>query len=379
MTERVLLVDDEANVLDGLRRQLRKKVNVETAESGAEGLQKVRDLGPFAVVVSDMRMPQMNGAEFLSQVRAIAPDTVRMILSGQAELESTIAAVNDGHIFRFLTKPCPAESLGSALDAGLEQHRLVRAERDLLEKTLSGAVRTLTEILGVTNPVAYSRASRIQRYSKDLVIALGIKGRWQFGLAGMLSQIGCITLPADTLSRKFSGLALTAEEEAVYAAHPQLAGKLLGSIPRLETVAEIVARQMETVDWSSLPAELKEWDTGTLGALILRAATAIDDLITAGMAPDTALSTLEQQADALPDQLRSVLHKVQVNKEKAEKKTAKVSDLVIGMILDEDIMSTNGMRLIPRGQEVTQTILLRLRSIAAGVGIVEPFRVTVLR
>ena len=116
MTERVLLVDDEPLVLEGLKRQLRKKIEVETAVGGREGLALIERSEPFAVVVSDMRMPEMNGSQFLEQVRKRSPDSVRMILSGQAEIESTIAAVNLGQIFRFLTKPCSTEALIAALD-----------------------------------------------------------------------------------------------------------------------------------------------------------------------------------------------------------------------------------------------------------------------
>ena len=103
---RVLFVDDEPNVLDSIRRQLRKSCEILTATSGVEALALLKDTGPVALVISDMRMPGMSGAELLAKIRDLYPDTVRMILSGQADLESTISAVNEGHVFRFLTKPC---------------------------------------------------------------------------------------------------------------------------------------------------------------------------------------------------------------------------------------------------------------------------------
>ena len=107
MTDTILCVDDDANLLEGLKRQLRKQFTLETALSGEAGLVVVKEDGPFAVVVSDMRMPGMNGARFLAQVRAMAPDTVRILLTGQTDIQDAIVAVNEGHIFRFLTKPCP--------------------------------------------------------------------------------------------------------------------------------------------------------------------------------------------------------------------------------------------------------------------------------
>jgi len=379
VNERVLFVDDEPNILDGIRRQLRKKVNVEIANSGAEGLQKVRSSEPFAVVISDMRMPHMNGSAFLAEVRKFSPDSVRMILSGQAELESTIAAVNDGHIFRFLTKPCSAEALLTAVLAGIEQYRLILSERELLEQTLSGAVRLLTEILGMINPAAFARATRIQRYANDMAAALGTADDWQFGLAAMLSQIGCITLPNDTLARIYAGQSLSDEDRVLYESHPQLAGKLLATIPRLEGVAQMISMQMDNVDLSELPPGIGEWDSKVLGALILHAATDLDDSIARGDAPNAAVSKLEKRHDIYPEQLRQVLHSINIAKDHAETKLIKAPQLVLGMILDEDMMSTDGMRLMPGGQEVTHSILVRLRSISEGVGIVEPFRVKVLR
>src|ERR1700729_3279018 len=138
MNQRVLFVDDEPNVLEGIQRTLRKQVELKTASSGAEALRLIGESGPFALVVSDMRMPVMNGAQFLAKVREQEPDTVRMILSGQADFQSTIAAVNEGPIYQFLRKPCPSEELLAAVQDGLNQHRLLTVEKVLLEQTLSG-------------------------------------------------------------------------------------------------------------------------------------------------------------------------------------------------------------------------------------------------
>src|SRR5690348_2261732 len=129
----VLMVDDEPNILDGYRRALHGRFNVVSASSGAEGLtiakQAFNQGTPFPVVVSDMMMPTMNGAEFLGRAREIDPEAIQLLLSGQADLESTISAVNNGKLFRFLTKPCAASDLELALTAALEQHRLIHAER----------------------------------------------------------------------------------------------------------------------------------------------------------------------------------------------------------------------------------------------------------
>ncbi|MEO7270773.1 MAG: hybrid sensor histidine kinase/response regulator [Vicinamibacterales bacterium] len=133
---KVLCVDDDPQVVAALEATLYRRFTVTTATSGSEGLRRLADDGPFAVVVSDFAMPGMNGAEFLARAHDAAPNTVRMLLTGQATIEGAIAAVNEGHVFRFLSKPCPPPVLLRALDDAVEQSRLVTADRALLEEKL---------------------------------------------------------------------------------------------------------------------------------------------------------------------------------------------------------------------------------------------------
>jgi DNA-binding NtrC family response regulator len=161
MTEKVLFVDDDELILSSYERSLRKHFTLDTAVGPVQALEKIASSGPFAVIVSDMRMPQMTGLEMLHRVRTLSPDSIRLILTGNADLRTAIDAVNEGHLFRFLEKPCPNETMGRVLTAALEQYRLERSERDLLEKTLQGSVKVLTDVLGLVNPEAFSTASRI--------------------------------------------------------------------------------------------------------------------------------------------------------------------------------------------------------------------------
>jgi DNA-binding NtrC family response regulator len=131
---RILFVDDEPAFLYGYKLMLRQEFEVDTAVGGEQGLASIHDHGPYAVVVSDMRMPGMNGLEFLTRVRRVSPDTVRMMLTAHTDINTAMEAVNEGNIFRFLTKPCERDVLGKAITAGLVQYRLVTAEKELLEK-----------------------------------------------------------------------------------------------------------------------------------------------------------------------------------------------------------------------------------------------------
>jgi serine phosphatase RsbU (regulator of sigma subunit) len=135
MQDKVLFVDDDPRVLSGLRRQLGRKVPLETADSSHAGLEAIRTLGPCSVVVSDYRMPGMDGVEFLARVRQTAPETVRILLTGSADLHAAIQAVNQGNIFRFLTKPCAPEELMQALASGAKHYRHARRERKFNQRT----------------------------------------------------------------------------------------------------------------------------------------------------------------------------------------------------------------------------------------------------
>ena len=135
------------------------------------------------------------------------------MLSGQADLESTIAAVNEGRVFRFLLKPCDSETLFGVIKNGIDQYRLIHAEKHLLENTLNATVKVLFDVLGLINPAAQRRAAQIQRYAESGAVALKLlPGMWQYHLAAMVSQLGCITLPQETLSRAYGGQPLTEEE-----------------------------------------------------------------------------------------------------------------------------------------------------------------------
>jgi DNA-binding NtrC family response regulator len=129
---RVLLVDDDPAVLDGLRRQLRGSFDVTTATGADEALRLMRVADPFAVVLSDMSMPGMGGIEFLAMVRQRYPGTVRMMLTGQADVDAMVGVINVGKVHQLLVKPCAGMAIESALRDAVEVHRQASAEHDLL-------------------------------------------------------------------------------------------------------------------------------------------------------------------------------------------------------------------------------------------------------
>ncbi len=133
---RILLVDDEPNILFSYGRGLRRDWDLVTAASGEEGLQAIKEKGPFAVIVADFNMPRMNGITFLAQALELAPESVRMMLTGEGDFHIATRAVNEGSIFRFMTKPCPLENLDKALNAGYQQYRLLQIEKEARQQEI---------------------------------------------------------------------------------------------------------------------------------------------------------------------------------------------------------------------------------------------------
>lgn len=124
MKPKVLVVDDEQFVIDGIRRLLHPRFEVHGATSGDAGLTTMKTSGPFEIVIADMRMPKMNGIEFLTKARIADPNAIYMMLTGNADHATAVDAVEVGHVFQFLAKPCSEGELEKALSSALELHAL---------------------------------------------------------------------------------------------------------------------------------------------------------------------------------------------------------------------------------------------------------------
>lgn len=155
MKDKVLLVDDDAMILAGLKRHLRNQFRIETALSGEEALKRIEANGPYAVIVSDYFMPGMNGIELLRRVKMTDPDTVRMMLTGSDDMSTAVKAINEGSIFQFHPKPCPADSLGQAIQGGIEKYRKTTDTQNQFKKvkmSLAQASRIQQKLMPKSNP-----------------------------------------------------------------------------------------------------------------------------------------------------------------------------------------------------------------------------------
>jgi response regulator RpfG family c-di-GMP phosphodiesterase len=374
MNQKILFVDDEENVLRGFERALRSQFELETAVGAQEGLAAVASRGPFAVVVSDLRMPVMDGIQFLAEVRKSSPDTVRLILSGNGDFDSVVASVNEGSIFQFLTKPCPPDKLRGVLSTALKQYQLITAERELLEETLNGSIGMMTEVLSVVNPLAFSRASRIRTYVRHMANELQLPNTWEVDLAAMLSQIGCIAVPPEILDKVNARMVLSKEEQDTFTAHPSIGGDLITKIPRLAAIAEIVRHQMTPLRDLRDP---KISDVVAVGAQMLLVAISFDETVSRGGSQASALKFMRDRPEVYQARLVTAIETAQVSTIKLMVKTVPLRDLRPGMIVHEDICAQNGLFLVAKGQVLSEALLARLSNFKRTVGLVEPFLVKV--
>jgi CheY-like chemotaxis protein len=256
------MVDDEPNLLAGYLRTVGRTHAMTIAVSGAAALEVIASSGPFAVVITDMRMPEMNGLEFIDAARPRARDSIFMMLTGDGDRSTAVDAINRGHIFRFLNKPCTPELLDTTIRAGLRQYELITSERVLLRDTLTGTVRVLTEALELGNPFLGPIQFTLQQVHRQICSALGIVYDWQMTVAASLCLIGLVTLSGKNLDFVLS------DENLDQAA--KLGHHLIKNLPRLSSVAEMILHHREC---GSLPAELKGLTSQameTVGAQLLR-------------------------------------------------------------------------------------------------------------
>lgn len=310
-------------------------------------------------------MPGMNGAQFLARVCQIAPDTIRMLLTGFTDQKAAIDAVNDGNIFRFLTKPCDKDIIVKAIATGVIQYRLVRAEKELLENTLMGSIKVLTEVLSAVAPEAFGRSMRIARIVLYLASKFNLPARWRFEAAAMLSQLGCVTLDLKLIQSAYVGDKLSSEDQKRFAAHPQVARDLLVNIPRMEPIAWMISQQLTNSNTSAVP-DFTATSTGEIvfGAKMLKLAVAFDSFKMKGLSDEAAMTVLRARRPPFDGELMSALAGFKPDNAKAELRKVPVAKLITGMILQQEIKTKGGMLVVANGQEVTHALLIRLDNFA---------------
>lgn len=370
MPDKILLIDDDQNLLSGLSRHLRKDFDIVTAASGQHALAAVEDAMtaglPFAVALCDMRMPGMDGIETLKAIQGIAPDTVRVMLTGNADQQTAVNAINEGNIFRFYTKPCPAELLGQGLAAACDQYHLIVAEHELLEKTLAGSIKVLVDVVSMNDPVSYAQATRLRDLSRRTLKFLEMPYRWQLDIAAMLLFIGQVAIPPEVVAKLRDGVPLSEAERQVVARAPEAGRNLISNIPRLSQVADIVYLHDRGYDGSGFPAH------GPMGAELpfdARLLKILKDLVEAAegkaLSRDVFLKLERNISRYDPD----LFHKLRLHLEEfvpespREEIEVSIGALKSGLLLTSDIRLENGHLILAAGTRLSSVQVERLRSL----------------
>jgi CheY-like chemotaxis protein len=352
---RVLCVDDDAFILSILSRTIGIDYEVLTSSSGAEALQLIENSEPIQVVVSDHRMPGLSGAQFLQAVRDKHPLIVRILLTGETDLIEAVAAMNQAGLFRFLLKPGTRAVLLETLQAAVAQYQLQVAERELLQKTLIGTMRALSDVLAIANPTAFGHVSRTQELALGVAKHLKLPEQWPLEFASVAAQLGHIALPERTLSRLYAGENLSPAESVQVAQSALVAERVLQRIPRLDPVVLILSRLAagRTGDDPRAPE--------SIGAEILRVVSAYATAERTTASRDAAVHRLRAQAGRFdPDVLKALTELLGIEGAGDETIEVPIGRVCVDMIVAEDLCTRAGVLLVTKGYRVSESFVARL-------------------
>jgi len=369
MNNRILFIDDDENILASFRRNLRRDFEIETASSPEEGLNMLKSSAktPYSVVVSDLKMPKISGIDVLRSAKRINPNTVRIMLTGYADIDTAINAVNEGNIFRFLTKPCSIEMLKLTLKTCVEQYSLVMAEKELLRDTLQGSVKMLVNVLSMHSPEVFGKSEDVKKLVGSLLKKVKVDKQWQLEVASMLSYLGYIALPADILKKVTSGAELTAAEERIYRTYPENGANLVANIPRLGGVAELIRKQRILSE------------STTRQTVAVRIMNLVTDFLELEKqhGVHSALTTIKNKADIYGIDLINALQDTVGTRSGHVLRSLNIAELREQMVLDEDVLTVDNLLLCKKGQELNDVIIMRLVNYGKSCGVKEPIKVLV--
>lgn len=374
MKEVIFLVDDEPNVLSALTRELNafQYTDIVTAKDGLEAIELLRVTPNVALIISDYRMPGLDGISFLLEAQEICPDATRMILSGVADLEMATNAINLGQIFRLLLKPCAPENFIASVKAGIRQYELVTSERDLLQNTLKGSIKILTDLLAVINPDSFSQSNRISALARKFAVELGLVNAWEVELAGALCRIGCVTVPPVVLEAWMKGRILDEREHHMIDSVGKIGHHLLRNIPRLEKIAEGIRYQSTPFQPATPTINMpKVLDIPLIGR-ILKIVIDYDRFLSIEQNSKAAINRLvhqpnEYDTDLLKSFQRMITQEQEVESVASAKKESPLVEVSIdevktGMVIMGHVFDKKGRLLIGSGTVVTDIVKLRLEN-----------------
>jgi CheY-like chemotaxis protein len=323
------------------------------------------------LILLDINMPEMDGFEVCRRLKAddkLSPIPV-LFLSALSETRDKVNAFRAGGV-DYITKPFQVEEVRARVETHLQVYRSRQGERDLLEKTLNGAVKTLADLAHLTSPTLSERSGALRNMVVHMAAQLRLPDPWQYELAATLCLIGCITLPSDAFEHAYVANKASGEELRMYLAHPDVGFRLLSRIPRLENVAEMIRlQQVEASNWANNNAAER-------GACLLKTAQELDRRTLRGIPFPTACDQLRAAPGKYPTALLDSLKGYSPSRVHFEVKRLPSAQLLPGMILEDDVVTeAGGLTVISKGTTLTVTLIERVQNFARTRGVREPIQV----
>ncbi|MEM7619500.1 MAG: HD domain-containing phosphohydrolase [Pseudomonadota bacterium] len=382
MDTKVLLVDDEENILNGLKRRFHRQFNIDIAKSAADGLSMLEHDASYAVVISDQNMPGMNGTVFLKKVLEDYPYTARIMLTGLSDQKTTLTSVNECQVFRYLKKPCSLDTLSQAIEDGIAHYKTLVSERDLLQRTIAGSVKLLVDMLAVSNPENFNHINQLRKLASYLSRDNKTVNAWELDMTIMLSPIGRMALPSELRARQKQGGELSHIEHNLLASAPKVAHDLLLNIPRMKSIANAIFYQDKTFDGAGYPVNTVKGYDIPLNARILFLLKRLTHISGAEIPTPENFQELEKDIHLYDPKLfeyaRNRFAKVyQSEQNQTEELKVMIDGLRPGDVLVEDLKTENGKLALAAQNELTDTTLKSMITFHEYNKLVEP--VCVLR
>lgn len=399
----VLCVDDEPNILSSLKRALRGGCKVLTAGSGAQAIEVLQSQD-VDLIISDMRMPGMDGAQLLEHAHQNWPQTVRILLTGYADMGATVAAINRGRIFRYINKPWDDGELQMTVRQGLERQALEREKQRLealtrvqndqlieinaqlehrvqertaevtqahekLKRSYLNSIKVFSNLLEMRGGRLAGHGRRVADVARKLAAKMKLSSEDQqhVFVAGLMHDIGLLALNDTLLAKPVSKY--TPDESTLYRQHTTAGEQSLMALDDMTPVGSIIRAHHERFDGFGFPDRKAGADI-PIGARILAVADAYDELQT-GQLADITVTAQEartlmrrgggQQFD--PDVLDAFLDLTEPNRPASQDSvTLPTVDLMSGMVLATDLVSARGILMLTAGQQLTASLIQSIRS-----------------
>lgn len=340
---------------------LGKAFEVTVATTAKDGFLKLSKDQGARVVISDLRLPDVDGITFLAKVRSDFPKVVRILASGDEDFKALTGAVNLAHVYTILPRPCDPKVLRKAVVEAVKLYGKVRPDADALRDTMFGTVRMLVDILDLTHPVAVRRSKRIRRRARKVSEEVNAMTPQFMDMVVLLSNIGCVGLPAGLLKKIEKGASVSKEEQQIFLTHPSIAAHLLENIPRMGKIANVIRHQ-------NTPCSEKP----PLGARVLKACIDLDHLQIKGMSADKGIEYMRGKPDVYDVKVVDALGKHLGDSGKTVCNEISVAELKPGMVMQADMVTESGTVLLQKGDVLSDSSYQRINAFSDLLHIKEP-------